>query len=260
MSDKVRLPELIDRFNNGELTDNDLNTFLEMLRTNPRVREEVRLDHELNEILANEDILELRQKILSVQKTRQKRKGPDFKLLLLAASLLLLFCTEVLLFIYNSQHSQLKNNFLIHKPGKESNHVFAGTQVEQQVIQSDTVKSVKTIPDQKTELKLAASFRKNPAFENMIGSTRHSAYFRMDAPEINYPFSVTEKLRFEWTLEGQSEIEFKIMDNTGTSVHESGLLTKNNFTLPAGTFRVGLYYYKVLQNDEILFFGKFFVK
>ena len=78
MSDREKLPELIDRFNNGKLTGEKLTAFLEMLKTNPRLREEVRLDSDLNEILANMDILELRQKILSIQQNRQKRKGTDF--------------------------------------------------------------------------------------------------------------------------------------------------------------------------------------
>lgn len=260
MSDREKLPELIDRFNNGKLTGEELTAFLEMLKTNPRLREEVRLDSELNEILANEDILELRQKILTIQKNHQKRKGPDLHFFLLAASLLLLIGTEVLLFMNNAHRNPSNRTTLIpkHQPG--SKQVPVSIKVEHPVIPIDTVNKGKSIIDRKTETKLAASFRKNPSFEKMIGSTRHAGYFRMDAPIIGYRFSEKAVIRFEWILEGQAEIDLKIMDNTGTSVHESVSLSKNKYSLPPGTLKRGLYYFKVLQNDEIVFFGKFVVE
>ena len=82
----------------------------------------------------------------------------------------------------------------------------------------------------------------------------------MDAPLIGYPFSKKAKIMFEWTQDGHAEIELKIMDNTGTSIHESRLLDSNKYSLPPGTLNSGLYYFKVLQNDEIIFFGKFIVE
>jgi hypothetical protein len=260
MSDREKLPELIDRFNNGKLTGEKLTAFLEMLKTNPRLREEVRLDSELNEILANVDILELRQKILSIQKNRQKRKGTDFYFFLLAASLLLLIGIEVLLIMNNTHRNPYNNTTLIPKYQPDSKQLPVNNKVEQEAITTETVNKEKKIRDRKTEKRLAASFRKNPSFENMIGSTRHAGYFRMDAPLIGYRFSEKAEIMFEWTQDGHAEIELKIMDNTGTSIHESRLLDKNKYSLPPGTLNRGLYYFKVLQNDEIIFFGKFMVE
>ncbi len=260
MSDREKFPEMIDRFNNGNLSGEELTAFLEMLKTNPRLREEVRLDNELNEILANEDILELRQKIIAIQKKHKKRKGQDLHFFLLAASLLLLIGIEVLLFTNYTRHNPSKSVTLIPKHKPDLKRVPDITRVEHPVIPMDTLNKGKRMIDRKTESKLAANFRKNPSFENMIGATRHAGYFRMDAPVIGHHFSEKAVIRFEWILEGQTGIELKIMDNTGTSVHESVSLIKNRYSLPPGTLKRGLYYFKVMQNDEILFFGKFFVK
>jgi hypothetical protein len=260
MNDREKLPELIDRFNNGKLTGEKLTDFLEMLKTNPRLREEVRLDSELNEILANMDILELRQKILSIQQNRQKRKGTDFYFFLLAASLLLLIGIEVLLIMNKTHRNPYNNTTLTPKYQSDSKQLPVNNKVKQAAITTKTVNKEKKIRDWKTEKRLAASFRKNPSFENMIGSTRHAGYFRMDAPLIGYRFSEKAEIMFEWTQDGHAEIELKIMDNTGTSIHESRLLDKNKYSLPPGTLNRGLYYFKVLQNDEIIFFGKFMVE
>jgi len=260
MSDREKLPELIDRFNNGKLTGEELTAFLEMLKTNPRLREEIRLDSELNEILANVELLELRQKILSIQKNRQKRKGTDLHLFLLAASLLLLIGIEVFLIMNNIHRNHLNNITLIPKYQPYSKQLPVNNKVEQAPITTETANKEKKIRDLKTEKKLVASFRKNPSFENMIGATRHAGYFRMDAPIIGYRFSEKAKIMFEWTQDGHAEIELKIMDNTGKSSHESRLLDNNKYSLPPGTLNRGLYYFKVLQNDEIIFFGKFIVE
>lgn len=260
MSDREKLPELIDRFNNGKLTGEKLTAFLEMLKNNPRLREEVRLDSELNVILANEDILELRQKILSVQKNRKKRKGMDLHFFLLAASLLLLIGIEALLILNSTHRNPSNNTTLILKYQPDSKQLVVNNKAEQTAITTETVNKEKKIRDQKTERRLAASFRKNPSFENMIGATRHAGYFRMDAPLIGYRFSEKSEIMFEWTQDGHAEIELKIMDNNGTSIHESRVLDKNKYSLPPGTLNRGLYYFKVLQNDEIIFFGKFMVE
>jgi hypothetical protein len=260
MSNRKKFPELIDRFNNGKLTGEELTAFLEMMKTNPRLREEVRLDSELNEILANVDILELRQKILFIQKNQQKRKGSDFHYFLLAASLLLLIGIEVFLIMNDTNHNPSNKTTLIpkHEPG--SKQLPVNNKVEQTSIATETINKEKKIIRRKTEVKLAASFRRNPSFEKMIGSTRHAGYFRMDAPLIGYHFSEKARILFEWTQEGHVEIELKIMDNTGINIHESGLLDKNKYSLSPGTLNRGLYYFKVLQNDEIIFFGKFIVE
>ena len=214
----------------------------------------------MNEILDNKDILELRKKILHIQKNRQKRKEPDLHFLLLAASLLLLMGIEVLLFTNNNHRNPSGDNILHPKHQSGTRQLTISKKGDQPVIAAKTVNREKRIKDQKTQMKLAASFRENPSFENMTGATRHAGYFRMVLPLTGYPYSEKAEIRFEWILDEHTEIELKIMDNTGTHVHESGNLSKNKYSLPPGTLKKGLYYFKIMQNDEILFFGKFFVK
>ncbi len=260
MSDREQFPELIDQYNNGQLSGDQLTTFLELLKTNPRLREEVKLDSELNEILANEDILDLRQKIIVIQKKYQKRKGPDLHFFLLAASVLLLLGIEALLFMTNANRHPSNSITGISNHKQDLKQIPGISRVEHKVIPKESVNKGKNMIDQKKETMLAANFRTNPSFENMIGATRHAGYFRMDYPVIGFRFTVKEVIRFEWSMDGQAGINLKIMDNTGTSVHESVLIRQNNYSLPPGTLKRGLYYFKVMQNDEILFFGKFMVK
>jgi hypothetical protein len=260
MSDREKLPELIDRFNSGELSGEELTTFLEMLKSSPRLREEVRLDKELNEVLANEDILELRRKILDIQMKRQQKEGPGLRIFLLAASLLLLLGIETLLFLKYSNLRATRNTGLIHKQQPVSKRAPEITRTEHPVISTDPVKKQKRLNDVKRNNLLAASFKTNPSFETMLGATRYAGNFKLEAPPIGHLFGEKDVVRFEWTMNEDAEIYLKIMNNSGTIVHESGLLSKKTYSLPPGTLKTGLYYFKVMEKEEILFFGKFTVK
>ena len=260
MSDREKLPELIDRYNNRDLAGDELATFLEMLRKNPKLREEVRLDNELNEILANEDIIELRQKIISVQKRHEKKYGPDLHFFLLAASLLLLIGMEILLFMNNARHPHSGDAIRVPAHRPESRQLPLNGKGKQSLHAPGIINGKDTAAERKSPAMLAAAFRKNPSFENMIGSTRNAGYFRMLEPAAGFRFGKKDKITFKWTADGSAGIVIRIMDNTGKRIRESGLLGDNKFSLPAGLLKDGLYYFEVLQKDEILFFGKFIVK
>jgi hypothetical protein len=254
MNDRKKQPEYIDRFNNGNLTGKALTAFLEEVKTNPRLREEVRLDSELNEILSNFDLLELREKLISVQKLRRKRKRPEVTLLLMAASLLLLIGFEVFLLVSNMHHRTSGNDL-------NAINTFIGNQ--KPVSPSAPVTAGLTAPDkidkQGTNLKFAELYKKNPAFENMIGTTRNSVSFTIISPIIGERFRPHDDINFVWKSR-TSIIELIILDNAGRSAHSSGTIHKNAYTVQKGTLKPGLYYFRVIQNDEPVFFGKFSIE
>jgi hypothetical protein len=229
-----------------------------MLKSNPRLRDEVKLDRELNEILAQTDILEFRRKILFEQKRQKKRKGPYLNSLLIAASLLLFIGIEVILIMNKTDHRSSVVSTNSNQLPKENKSIL-NIKSEKLTILSEIQNKAIIIDGRKKDTSLNKRFRKNNSFENMIGSTRHSGYFRMNAPRIGYKYGKKMDIHFEWTLAENEEIELKIMDNTGESVHESGLIQNNSYVLNSGTLLSGLYYFIVKKNDDILFIGKFVV-
>jgi hypothetical protein len=258
MSDREKLPELIDRFNSGELKGDELNAFLEVMKGSPRIREEVRLDKELNEILADKDILELRQKILSVGKTHKQKKGPDFHYLLLAASLLFLIGLEILLLLTNRNHIHPAQVSEIQKT-KPVTREEAGKSAKTLITRGNET-SDKKITEKKNDLRLAANFRTNPSYENMIGATRSGGSFRLELPVTGQIYSENSIITFLWNKGSTEMLELIIMDNTGVSVAKIKVSKENKYSFPVGTFRTGLYYFKIMQEDELLYFGKFLVK
>ena len=257
MSNREKLPELICRYNNGELEGEELSAFLEMMKASSRLRNEVKLDSELNKILADKDALELHEFIFSIQKKRRQKKGPYLHIFLLAASFLLLIGIEVFLFRTNARYHPPDSSIINPKYPPE----LIQPQKKEPGKSATMVPSPKgiNIPGKKVEANPAANFRTNPSFENMIGATRHAG-FRMVVPSMNSHFNVNAEIIFNWTTNEPAKIELKIIDNTGKLVQESGFLNQNNYSLSPGTLKKGLYYFKVLQKDELIFFGKFAVE
>jgi len=258
MSDREKLPELIDRYNNGELTDDELSVFLEMIKNNPRLRDEVKLDHDLNDILADTDILELRKVIISVQKKHSKGKRPDLYLILLAASLLLLIGIEIHLFMDKTRHNPTDKS-IVMTPLKIKVQDYH-QQVNKPDLKMETKNHGIAAADQKPELKIADNLIKNPSLENMIGTTRNAGYFKILSPIGDHHFCEKEGITFEWTWNGSNKVELKIIDNKGANIYESGLLSQNKISIPVGAIKPGLYYFKILQKEEIIYFGKFVIE
>ena len=257
MSERERLPELIDRFNNGTLSKEEHKAFLEMLKASPRLNEEVKLDKELNEILLDTDVLELRKKLIEIKENRKKRKSPDLYVILLAASLLLLVGVETMLFFHNANKNKVSLTNIV-SPKKDP--IIKALDKSDQLADLKTVNNDKNVLSIKTGTRPDEAFTANPAYENMIGSTRHSGYFKMIVPIAGQTFNENEKITFQWDLKGDNGIKLIIIDNQGKTAIESGLLFKNRYTLPTSTLKYGLYYYKVIEDDELMGFGKFKVK
>ncbi|MGA3014769.1 MAG: hypothetical protein ABSD71_12145 [Bacteroidales bacterium] len=260
MIDRGKLPELIDRFNNGELSGEEFDDFQELLKANPRLRNEVRLDKELNEILADSDLLEFRKTILSVQKKRLKGKGPGLQSYLLAASLLLFIGIEIFLFMNNSRQNMLNRSGAVTNNQPAIKEVIKGNITENEQINSKSQDERMDKISPKAKQAIAASFKTNPSFENIIGTTRNAGAFKMEFPKMGARLIENRAIVFRWSMHNKANNILKIIDNSGSEVYTSGLIEEKSYILSPGILKKGLYYYKIIEKDEIVFFGKFYVE
>ena len=73
MNKNEKIHEWIDRFNDNELTGDELSEFLELLKVDEALKAEVRLDKDLNEFLQDEGELSLRKKIMEVSESKENK-------------------------------------------------------------------------------------------------------------------------------------------------------------------------------------------
>ena len=256
MSDREKLPEWIDRYNQHTLQGEELEKFLRLLKDNPRLQEEVRLDHDLDESLKDEEALELRKKMRTAgRKYRQKqengRKDP-LRYLLLAAMLVLIAGMAFLLFWYSKapsyperNESGLLGDSLPGIPDKNKPHPGkdSATRVTQRM--------------QKDEKLIAENFRSNPAFESLLSATIRNGTFLLLAPKDTVVFRGKSSLDFSWKQEGQDPVEIRIMDNRGRTVAGPVRPVGTAASVTIGSLPAGLYYFKITRNEELVHMGKF---
>jgi hypothetical protein len=249
-----KLPELIDRYTQGDLTGGELNEFTALANRSVRLREEIRLNRELDEVLGRVDILDLRKKIIA-EKNRKKR--PDSLPFLWAAIALVLIGMEVLLLLSvpdrktgHDSPSRLADKPRMKK--QEMNNLKDPVTMNPSAAETKPVIRLQTPTDR--------AFQANPAFEKLIGATRQSSGFRLNSPESGTFFIRNNPVAFRWLADETSEIRLQIIDNQGRIVVESGTLKESAFSVPANQLANGIYYFRIYQDEDIMYFGKFFIK
>jgi hypothetical protein len=252
MKDPDKVNEWIDRYNNHELEGDELKEFEELLRTDPALRAEVQLDREIDQALSDTDTIEFRKKILAV-KRKSEEKDPGRNAWLLAAAILLLAGIAVLLYFSLGTHDR-ENDKTAGINGVKSNVsvIPGGGDTSSRDRSADSAR-----PASGTKQLLAGNFRPHPALENLVGAQVRSGYFRLLTPAAGAGIGTGNPVDFTWETAIRHPLELIIMDNRGNTAFRSHPTTEKKIAVPAGVLTNGLYYYKILDDNEIVFVGKF---
>ena len=263
MNEHEKLPEWIDRFNNKDLHGKELREFLELMKQNPELRREVKLDEELNEALADTDVIELRKKIV---KYRIPKEGNHswLPVFFLAASITILIGLAIFVYIWMKQadESIMKTNYtyypsdtsLINKKQLTNEERMTNGRVE-----SDSVTSHKKPGDIKTDdkLLLADNYKPYPPYESMVGEVSRAVNFKLIKPYDSNTFRKGSLITFSWETASFVVVTITITDNKGQSLFVSQPIDDKKFLFNTSKLPEGLYYIKFIYNDEIVYFGKF---
>jgi len=107
---------------------------------------------------------------------------------------------------------------------------------------------------------LAVNFRPDPVFEGLVGVYTRSEYFRLKTPAGQHRFTTEKRILFDWESASDKRFKLIILDNTGNELIDTGPVLVLPVSLDHNLFKPGLFYFKVIRNEDILYFGKFFVE
>jgi len=114
---------------------------------------------------------------------------------------------------------------------------------------------------QETNLVLAAKYVKLPEFEALIGSMTRGANFRLLLPYGRIQIPGDSVVVFEWTaIENPSPVIIKVLDNSGKKLFESSPILANRFLLPVKNFGKGLFYWKIIEEEELIAIGSITIR
>jgi hypothetical protein len=265
MKNREKLPEWIDRYNRNELQGKELEEFLEMMKEDPGLRQEVQLDKELNEMIREKDIVELRRKLIR-NRIPKRDDRINLPVILMAAAVIILICLTVFAYF------QLRIDV---EPERKSDYTYypADTllfndtmQKEEELIkgeQSGIDKSKAMIekgnPSNKDINSLAGNYKPYLPYEGLIGEISRSAGFRLINPSGIISVKKGTGLSFKWES-GLKNITMIISDNKGKSVYRSNPITEGKVTYSTSELRPGLFYVRFISNNELVFITKFILK
>ena len=102
----------------------------------------------------------------------------------------------------------------------------------------------------------AANFVGSPTLENLANAVTRSTSVAVRAPGNGV--TLKGKIEFEWMAREPSKIAMEILSNTGKPVYRFAHC-KSPFHFN-GELKPGLYYWKLEDESDLLYVGKFFVK
>ena len=106
---------------------------------------------------------------------------------------------------------------------------------------------------------LAENYKPMIQFELLVGSVTRSNQFRLIAPATNLQIDAGNPVRFEWGHQNKAHpVTIALMNNRGALVFETLLLQEDTYIyiLKTKTLHKGLYYWKIMIDDEMVIMGK----
>lgn len=190
-------------------------------------------------------------------------EGFDLRMLLLAASLLLLIGIGGLFYytgIKRDLNSITRNKSLavldsiVKYPVPAHQNAVTGLKGK---TNPDTINNPgKTKINPGKQLALANNYSPYLPFESLVGTTMRSWDFKLVAPKQSR-IQKGIAILFQWKTDRELLISLKIMDNKGNLVYEKKSGFNKILEIKQNTLMPGLYYFKFLANEEIIYFGKF---
>ena len=269
MNRNENMHELIDRFNDNELNGEELKEFLELLKDDPTLRAEIRLDKELNEMLQDEGLLSLRKKIIEIRKDREDR-GVVRRIFLLAASILVILVVSFILYLVlglktgNNKILQTNNGLANGLPINKNSSLELinrkNNPGKQQLMNDTLSKNEPGISGKQNQSLIAANYKPFPPFESLIGTHIRAEYFKLIEPLPGSHFKTNSTILFSWETDISHPLILEIMDNQGQLIFDSHPVRDKLLKVPSGRLKNGLFYFKILKEDEMVFFGKFSIE
>jgi hypothetical protein len=250
--EREKINEWIVRYNEGTLEGEELETFLLMLKDDPDLRKEVRVDQEINRMLEERDLLEFREAVL---KARQGKPSGRTGWLLLAAMVLVLASVGgyvIYQALFNGKLPVSKQSVTEARSDSVSSNEtpdHKGQSVGHNPKPEDSIAS-------HHRMMLAENFVPLTSLESLVGVVTRADGIIVEKPAYVLNIRQGAEVRFRWNTQENAPVEVMFFDNRGNKILSSGKTHDREYLLVTGVLKQGLYYWKLLKNDQLVTVGK----
>lgn len=104
-----------------------------------------------------------------------------------------------------------------------------------------------------------SKYKPNELFESLLESELRGSGFEVYTPGKNVQLNKNEKVVFTWSNPDKLSLRLIVFNNSAEKIFEADEIKGEAYKINS-TFLPGLYYWKIIRNDELLKIGKFIVK
>ncbi len=248
----------IDRYNDEDLKDKDKLVFEKRMLDNPFLRSEVEIDANLNRFLRDKDLMDLMDQITAAS-TKNAKGGRHFNYLLLAASVLCLVLIGGLFYLIRST---AKPSMLcaVQHPGHRVQSMYEekpeGMKGMQKILSQGHDCSFEHSHLINTDFN-EKEFKPLAEFDLLTGSATRANQFKLIRPDVNTCIASGTEVLFAWRdCSRNGSLFLVMMNNQGIPIMEIPLHRARYYTLKTAGMRRGLYYWKILEDDDLIIMGK----
>ncbi|MCX6284691.1 MAG: hypothetical protein NTW31_10715 [Bacteroidetes bacterium] len=259
MSDFLTQSQWIGKFTDNELSSEEEIRFLFRASQNPLLRNELRLDKDLSDLLADPGLLELSETIRkTIKNGKRNNRVPVYRQI--AASVIILLSLAGLASLIISYTTQrYGQSFLAH-------HSFLSPQVKGLfgLYPGDGKTSTASTPARRratVQYNLEEDpYTPRPEYEFLVGAVTRDISVFVISPMPRVKCRVDSLIQFSWRwLTGPLPLSIEITDNHGHLVLNYLQVTDVNYVLNTRSWARGLYYYKITAGDELVTIGSILI-
>jgi hypothetical protein len=245
----------IDRFNDGDLDEKEMELFRKHLSENPLLRSEVNIDAKLNRFLHDEGVLDLMGKVRSVYKSREGNHRKLYPLLVAASFLFLAAVGGWFVLVLRTPA-----NLAVTVPAREIAPKITDEPIQVSAHRPGIRRMIEntSLPVyQSSPILLACAYEPLMELELLVGTVTRSRLLVLNSPEPLVNVTSGARVLFSW--ESCNELPpvcVVIVNNRGSIVKEEQVQCASGFVLKTDEYKPGLYYWKIIVEGDLLFTGK----
>jgi len=259
MNDIFFRSEWIGKFTDNELDQEQEINLLLMASENPLLRNELRMDREISEMFTDRKKAELSEMICNTIRNRKKiiSNSPWLKI---AAVVTILVASSSLIQVMRNHFSKTEDKITqegMFTAEKETRRLFSLPNLKQAYEKTFNVRHKQLARVQST----TGNYMPIPEYELLTGANIRDQMLFLISPYGRLQCCQDSVITFNWHFLSECKpVIIEICDNQGKCVLKSEPLTKPPFIIQANFLQKGLYYYKVLNKDDLITMGSICIK
>ncbi len=254
MNDFLTQSHWIGKFTDKELSPDEEVRLLAQASYNPLLRNELRLDKDINEVFDDFELISLSDTIRSAVSHEKSRVILPLYVKIAASVVILITLTALAGLLVNYSKQNPGQSFHDRNPllRHETNGLFG-------FMQAYHMQDMPATPAKRRDLALSSSFNSyslRPEYEFLIGTATRDVSVFVISPLPRVRCKADSQLQFSWRWVSEVvPVSIEVIDNRGRLMLNSTQILDMSYSLETRHWPKGLYYYKIITVDELVTIG-----